>query len=226
MGSGSSAQSAPSAPKVKPKLYMFPFSAPCRAVMMTAKAIKLDLDYVQIDLMKGANKQEEYLKINPEGKVPTLQDDAVQLSESRAIMQYLVNRYAPGNSLYPADPVKRAQVDRMIQYDQGTVYKAVSEYIYPQLFQQQPADDEKAKEVENTLTYLEKILEKQSYLAGVQLTIADLTTTANLSLLEVKAWNFAKYQKVAIWREKISKEPWYDEVNVGLRDFIKNAISS
>jgi glutathione S-transferase len=220
MGSGSSI------PKTKPKLYMFAFSAPCRAVMMAAKAIKVELELVPVDLMKGENKQEAYTKINPEGKVPTLTDDLVQLSESRAIMQYLVNRYSPGSPLYPVDPARRAQVDRMLQYDQGTVYLAVSEYIYPQLFAQQPPDDEKKTKVEAALTYLEKLLQNQSYVAAAHLTIADLTITANLSLLEVKGWSFDQWPTVATWREKISKEPWYDEVNIGLREFIKNAISS
>ena len=59
----------------------------------------------------GEHLSLDFLKINPHHTVPTYKDDKITLSESRAIMCYLVNQYAsPENaSLYPADPVKRGK---------------------------------------------------------------------------------------------------------------------
>ena len=60
----------------------------------------------------GQHLSQDFLKLNPHHTVPTYQDDKITLSESRAIMAYLVNRFAsPENaSLYPADPVKRGNL--------------------------------------------------------------------------------------------------------------------
>ena len=64
----------------------------------------------------GQHLSQDFLKLNPHHTVPTYQDDKITLSESRAIMAYLVNRFAsPENaSLYPADPVKRGNIRSQI----------------------------------------------------------------------------------------------------------------
>jgi len=215
MGSGASSS--------KPTLYYYPLSAPCRAVMMTAKSINLQLDMKLVDLLKGEQKGEAFIKINPDHTVPTLVDGSFRLWESRAIMQYLVDKFAPNNQLYPRDPVKRAPVDRMLQFDIANTYRYVGAYIYPQVFESKPADPEAAKQVEGALDYLENILKDSPYVAGPHLTIADLSITANLSMLELKQWDFSKWPKVVAWRDRIRKETWYGDANIGLIEFMKGS---
>ncbi len=58
-------------------------------------------------------------KLNPTQTVPTIVDHGFALRESRVIIQYLYNR--ANSELYPSDPKKRAIVDRMLQFDLGTL---------------------------------------------------------------------------------------------------------
>jgi len=214
MGSGASSS------KAKPILYIFPLSAPCRAVMMTAKIANINLDLKTIDLLKGEQNEEAFLKINPDHTVPTLVvGETITLWESRAIQQFLIDMYAPNHFLYPRDPVKRAQIDRMQQYDLSNVFKAVREYITPQLFEKKSPDPEKAKEVEKVLTYLENILTASKYVAAPNLTIADLSIIAGLSMLDLKTWSYERWPKVNQWRESIRKEDWYAEINQSVEEF-------
>jgi len=221
MGSSASAsESKPSGDQKPPTLYMHPFSAPCRAVLMAAGAAGIKLNLKKVDMLKGEHQTEAYLKINPDHTVPTLVDGSLKLWESRAIMQYLMNQYGDAkNTLYPRDPVQRATIDRLLQYDQGTAYRNISEYVYPQLFQKLDADPEKAKAVEKVFDYLENILKTQSHVAGSHLSLADISLTAGLSLLEISDWPFAKWPAVAIWRETIRKQVWYEKANEGLTRF-------
>jgi len=88
-------------------------SPPSRAVHFCLKMLSCDFEYKNVDLSKGEHKTEEYLKMNPDGAVPTIKDGDFVLSESRAILTYLVEKYGKDehDSLYPRDLAKRAMVD-------------------------------------------------------------------------------------------------------------------
>ncbi len=77
-------------------------------VRMFAAEVGAELDLEDIDLMAGANRQPEFLKINPAGQLPCLQlDDGTLISEITAICEYL-DEVAPGNSLIGDTPAERA----------------------------------------------------------------------------------------------------------------------
>jgi glutathione S-transferase len=71
----------------------------------------IPVEIVNLDFRKGEHKAPEFLKLNPNGKVPTFVDGDIVIWESRAINAYLATRF-PGRNLYPADPVKRAHIDQ------------------------------------------------------------------------------------------------------------------
>ena len=63
------------------KFYHFNASQPSRAVLMTLKALGLDFEVKNIDLLKVEQKAPEYLKVNPRGKVPAMTDGNLALHE-------------------------------------------------------------------------------------------------------------------------------------------------
>jgi maleylpyruvate isomerase len=70
----------------------------------------LSADHLPHHLRKGEQRDPAYLAINPQGLVPTLQDDrGVVLTQSLAIIEWL-NETHPEPPLLPADPLRRAQV--------------------------------------------------------------------------------------------------------------------
>lgn len=99
------------------KLYITPGSPPARAVVMLIRYLKLDAELTVLDFSKREQYSEDFLKLNPAHQVPTLIDGDFVLTESRAILQYLVNSRQPGSTLYPNDPKARARVDQRLSYD-------------------------------------------------------------------------------------------------------------
>src|SRR5262249_15935258 len=72
----------------------------------------------------GGNKTAEYLVLNPNGLVPTIDDDGFVLWESNPIVRYLAAKHAMG-TLCPADLRKRADADRWMDWQQTVVAGAV-----------------------------------------------------------------------------------------------------
>nr|XP_042905060.1 glutathione S-transferase 1-like isoform X2 [Parasteatoda tepidariorum] len=195
-------------------LYYHPASGPTRAVLMTAKCLGVDLNLKYVDLLAGEQMKPEYLKMNPQHGVPTIDDNGFYLWESRAICTYLVNKYSPDSPLYPKDPKERALVDRLLYFDIGTLYKAEGEYLYPTLFMGKAEDPEKKEAFEKTLAFLEEFLSKTPYVAGDHLTVADLSILASLTFAELKDFSYAAYPKITAWLNKMKSEvPDFKEIN-------------
>nr|AFK49803.1 glutathione s-transferase d1 [Cryptocercus punctulatus] len=194
--------------------YYLPGSAPCRSVLLAAKAVGVDLNLKLTNLMAGEHLTPEYLKMNPQHTVPTLNDNGFCLWESRAILGYLADKYGKDDSLYPKDPKKRALVEQRLYFDIGTLYQRFGDYYYPIMFAKQAADPEKLKKVEEAFQFLDKFLEGQDFVAGNKLTIADLSIIASVSTAEILGFDVSKYPNVDKWFERSKKIiPGYDELN-------------
>src|SRR5689334_371466 len=98
------------------KLYFHPGSANARKARMAAALLNIDLDLQLVDVFAGAHKKPEYLAINPNGMVPTLDDGGFVLWESNAIAQYLAST-KPNSDLFPSDIKTRADISRWQCWD-------------------------------------------------------------------------------------------------------------
>ncbi|CAG2120946.1 unnamed protein product [Medioppia subpectinata] len=166
----------------------------------------------------GEQKEEWFLKLNPQHCLPTICDNGYVLWESRAIMTYLANKYAPNSSLYPSDPERRAVVDRILQWDLGTIYRNIGEYLAPIMRDGKHPNDldpEKGKKIKEALQILDDSLALQSYVAGNDITLADLSVLASLSLAEVFDYDMISiYKNVKQWSDRLKRDlPYYDEIN-------------
>ncbi|XP_046639976.1 glutathione S-transferase 1-1-like [Daphnia pulicaria] len=202
-------------------------SPPCRAVWMCIKELGIDVDMRHIDMYKKAeHTQPWFVKLNPQHTVPTINDDGFILWESRAILGYLVNKYGKDDQLYPTEPQKRALVDRMLYFDIGTLYKSMVDYFQPILYMGSSGDPQKANQLKSSLDYLDQYLEIEEYVAGDNLTIADLALLATVTHLEGVEWSYKSYENIFRWVTKLKTElPYYNECNQGginmFKDWVK-----
>lgn len=111
------------------KLYFAHGSPPSRGVLLLIRKLKLDVDLKVIDLGAGDQYNEDFLKLNPRHQVPVLVDGDFVLTESRAMMAYLVAKHDQNSSLYPSDIAKRAKIDECLYYDATVLFPSVSQII-------------------------------------------------------------------------------------------------
>lgn len=91
------------------KLYNFYRSSASYRVRIAASLKGLSYDYVSINLMKGETRTPAYQALNPQGVVPTLEENGRLLTQSLAICEYLEETH-PAPAILPKDPFGRARV--------------------------------------------------------------------------------------------------------------------
>src|SRR6516225_8839355 len=91
------------------KLYNFSASSASYRVRIVANLKGITYDYVSVNLRRGESRQPSYEAVNPQGRVPTLEDNGHLIPQSMAICEYLEETH-PNPSILPADPLGRARV--------------------------------------------------------------------------------------------------------------------
>ncbi len=91
------------------RLYTYFRSGTSHRVRIALHLKGLAFEPVYVHLVKGGQRQEDYLAVNPQGLVPTLEDGGVRVTQSLAIIEYL-ERTHPEPPLLPDDPAGQARV--------------------------------------------------------------------------------------------------------------------
>jgi glutathione S-transferase len=97
------------------KLYNAPQSTCSQRVRFVLNAKGLPFDEVKLNLLDGDQLKPDYLKLNPNGVVPTLDHDGQIVTDSNVITEYL-DEVEPRASFTPEDPVKRARMRGLMHF--------------------------------------------------------------------------------------------------------------
>jgi len=195
-------------------LYYMDLSAPCRSVMLLAKAIGLELNLKVTDIMAGETRTPEFIKMNPQHCLPTMDDDGFKLWESRAILSYLASKYGPAH-LYPSDPKERAVVDQRLYFDMGTLYERFGKCVYPLMFGDGKIADNALDNLKEALGWLEGFFGDNQFVAGPKQTVADFAIASTVATIEAcELVDLAAYPKLSAWLAACKTDmPGYAELN-------------
>uniref|UniRef100_A0A1B0CQY6 glutathione transferase n=1 Tax=Lutzomyia longipalpis TaxID=7200 RepID=A0A1B0CQY6_LUTLO len=198
------------------KLYYLPESPPCRTILLLGRLLKIDFDLKIVNILDGDQLKPDFVQLNPQHCIPTMDDNDLVLWESRVILMYLVSAYAEDDILYPKDILQRAMVDQRIHFDLGTLYQRASDYFFPTLFVGAHLDETKKARLAEALGWFDDILKGRKWVATDNFTIADLTLCVTVSQIEAFGFELGPYGRVRAWFQhcKDELEPHgYDEIN-------------
>lgn len=140
-------------------------------------------------------------------QVPVLVDGEFVLTESRAILAYLINKFKPGDDLYPTEPKARAIVDQRLYYDATVVFESNAQIIVSIKMSSHPKfhnfvcflqskrlvlyqgikkiPTENREKLVNTLNVLDGFLSQSKWIAGNEKTIADFSVLGTITTVKV-----------------------------------------
>ncbi|KAF6211313.1 hypothetical protein GE061_014430 [Apolygus lucorum] len=180
-------------------IYYIPSSPPCRMLMMTADFLEIDVNWIYVDLTKQEQLKPEYLKINPQHTVPAMNHYGFTLGESRAIQAYLASKSPLGGLIYPKDIQKRAKIEEMLYFDAGRLYPQFMACYGIGTGNQSDANTAKFAE---SLSMLEEYITRNGWVATDEMTIADLSLLATVTLTEAVGYDISGYPKTTEWLAK------------------------
>lgn len=154
-------------------------------VLWMAKELGLEYEHVPLETGASGSRKPEYLAVNPNGRLPAIEDDGFVLWESQAINLYLARKHAQG-SLYPGTTEGEAKAWQWSLWAANEVERAVNVWSLHAI--RLPAPERDGRLVADAIAMLrrpfaviEGELGTRPYLLGESFTVADLNVAAVLS---------------------------------------------
>ncbi|MGG8472080.1 glutathione S-transferase family protein [Rahnella sp. PAMC25617] len=189
------------------KLYSTPLSGHCHRVTLLLNMLNLPFEATEAGA--GVRQTEDFARLNPLRQIPVLIDGGHVLTDSNAILVYLVKRYAPDSHWLPEDPLKAAEVQKWLSRAAGEVRfgpasaRMVKQFSAPEVY-------ESALQISaKFLPQLEQHLENHEFLATERATIADLACYSYVATAPEGGVSLTGYPAIQRWLARIESLPGF-----------------
>ncbi|XP_049856954.1 glutathione S-transferase D6-like [Schistocerca gregaria] len=198
-------------------LYDYDNSPPCTLVRIVARLVGVEHKKIKLKSITKEMASPEMTQKNPQRTIPTLDDNDLVITESRAIAMYLISKYGKDDSLYPREPQKRALVDQRLFFD-FDIYGAV-ENIWVSVMSGKPPGQRHVDKINDGLETWNKMLDGKQWLAGENVTLADYSAAMVVITTQVipkTEFNPYKYKNIVEWLSRIEScnQTYVEEVKV------------
>jgi len=195
------------------RLHYLPGTAP---MARHATLVEVGVPYELVRVERDADRRvaEEYLALNPWGKIPTLEDGDVVLTESAAICLYLAEKFPDACLAPPAGTLERAELYRWLFWLSNTVQMTLMRHFYPERYGtagvEEAADADLAEHFDLT----------DRHLAGREWIVGEERTVVDLFLFMLTRWG--RFLEPAAWERPNLRRHWLRALELpGVRKMIE-----
>lgn len=189
-------------------------------VLWVCQELQLPFQRKDAGMEFGVNNTPEFLKINPNGLVPLLQDESFDLWESHAIMRYLARKKDVSGQVYPSNIQKAARVDQWLDWYTTVGWPPMRGLFWGWI--RTPEKDRNEVDLEKlrqqmirVLTIVDEQLKTTKFIAGDQFTLADIP----LALLAYRWFNLPidrpALAHLEQWYQQVSSRPGFQKYSSG-----------
>ena len=200
------------------RLYHVPLSPFCRKVRLVLAEKKIEVELVE---ERYWERDPDFLRRNPAGKVPVLRHEGRVMSEGQAICEFFEEKY-PDPPLLPRNPQDRYEVRRLCAWFDdkfhhevtvNLLYERVNKRMTKQGYPESRNVKAGAKAIKYHLDYMTWLLDQRRWLAGDVMTLADFSAAAHLSSLDyISDVDWTRSPVVKDWYAKIKSRPAFRSI--------------
>ena len=183
-------------------------------VMWTVGELGLAHERINAGGAYGGLNTDEFRRMNPNSRVPVIEDDGVVVWESHAIMRYLAARYGSG-TLWPEDPGERSLSDRWLDWTLADLQPAFiggvfwSFYRTPEPQRNWTAIRQGMARTASLLAIVERQMAGKTFLAGDALSLGDIGVGAQLNRYFALDIDRPKLPNIETWYRSLTERDAY-----------------
>lgn len=190
------------------KLYYHPLSGHAHRARLFLSLLKIDAQLIEVDLAARAHKAPDFLKLNPFGQVPVLDDNGTIIADSNAILVYLAKKTAAKDWL-PEDPKGAAAVQRWLSVAAGEIAYGPCAARLITVFGAGFNADEVIARAHLIIGHIESELAGRQWVAADQPTIADVALYSYIARAPEGNVDRSAYTNVNAWLKRVEALPGF-----------------
>ncbi len=202
------------------KLHHFALSGHSHRAQLMLSLLGLPHEVAPVNLRQGEHKTDAFLKLNPFGQVPVLEDGDTVLFDSNAILVYLARRYDPAGRWLPNDAAGQAAVQAWLSVAAGLIAFGPAAARMITLFGSKLNAEEVIARAHHLLQVMEGVLGQRDFLVGDAATLADVAGYSYIAAAPEGNVDLSAYPNVRAWLARIEALPGFvpfPQSAVGLR---------
>lgn len=190
------------------KLYHFPLSGHAHRALLFLSLLGVKADVIDVDLANGAHKKPDFLKLNPFGQVPVLEDDGVIVNDSNAILVYLATKLGRKDWL-PEDLLTVARIQKWLSVAAGEIAYGPAAARLITVFGADFRADEVVARAHHILGLINAELAQNRFITGDRPTIADIALYSYIVSAPEGNVDLAPHPDVRHWLARIEALPGF-----------------
>jgi len=201
------------------------YYAPMSTASVTSLVLaELDIPHerVRVDITKGGTRTPEFLKLNPNGKVPVIVHDGTVIFESCAITMYLGETFGAAKKIYPEAGPRRGEAMKWIAWSNVTFGEAIGRWArntkewVPAEQRNEKAGALARKEIDDSLGIVDGALQGKRFLAG-DYTLADAHLRSFVDWASYLSIDMSSYQHLQAWAARCAERSGYQRLAAEMR---------
>lgn len=191
------------------RVYRHPISGHCHRVELYLSLLGVPHELVHVDIGAGAHKQAEFLTKNAFGQLPVIEDGALTLADSIAILTYLGERYDEARRYWPRDALERAKIQRWFSIAAGPLAYGPGAARLVKVLGVRLDYDAAARTAQNLFAVMERELTERPFLVGAQATLADVALYAYTARAPEGEVSLEPYPSIRAWLGRVEALPGF-----------------
>lgn len=188
------------------RFHRFALSGHCHRVELLLSMLELPFEPIEVNLAARDQKQPTFLALNPLGEVPVIQDGALTLADSNAILLYLATEYG-GSRFQLTSAAQLAEQQRWFSIAAGPLASGPAAARALRLFRR-PGDVEAAQtRAHGLLRVIDAHLATQPFLVGSELSLADIANYTYIAHAPEGGVALDDYPRLRAWLARVEATP-------------------